>query len=935
MGGFSKAVGAVVGFATKGFGLLPFSPASLVIGLISNVALSAVQGALTPKPKRRSFAPSVRGRQEMVRQAVAARRTIYGKVLLSGVICYVESYSETTPNLNETLSMVIAVAGHEVAAFEAFYFNDEQIAVTSNAVQGVFLNFAWLYEHTGTADQAADAELVARSAGKWTSAHRLRGIAYLHIKARYSTTVFPDGFPKVRVLVKGKKVFDPRTSTTAWSDNPALCLRDYLTSRLGITTAEIDDTTVIAAANTCDEAVALAAGGTEARYTCDGTIDDSTRPADAIQAILSSMAGTLTYVAGQWKIYAGEAATSSIVLDEDDLRGAIVVNPRASRRQIFNAVKPIYVEPAQDYQATNAPPVLNAIYETQDGAARIWKNLELSFTTSSARAQRLAKIELERSRQQITVDYPAKPTALRLQVWDVVQITNARFGWASKDFRVVGLKLTEDIGVDLTLREEAASMWSWSAEETIVDPAPDTTLPTARSVAAPGGIAVAEELRVTASGAVLTVLVATVTAVQDAFVERYEFAYKKSADAIWTEQGAGPGTIFEVTAAADGVAYDLRARAVNAIGVRSAWTQVSFTPVGQSARPQEVANLSLNVIGADGHLTWDAVADVDLSHYRIRWSPDTAAVTWSSSVDLVTRVARPATSVSVPARTGTYLIKAIDLKGNESAVAASTVASISAIAGLNVVQTQTENPDFSGSQTNVAAPTGKLQLIGADTLAAWAQLSAVLVVALGDGAGLAVSGTYTFANTVDLGTTYTSRVTARIKSSNTDFGNLVTFWPALSSVERISSVDDAAASAGLEVRTTTGDPSASPVWTVWRPFVVGDYRARAFQFRAQLTTNVNSVSPLVEECQVTIDMPDRTASATGVTSAAAAVTVAFSPAFKAKPEIGLTVTDMASGDYVEITNQNATGFDVSVRAAGGSRVVRNFDYLARGYGEAA
>ena len=72
-----------------------------------------------------------------------------------------------------------------------------------------------------------------------------------------------------------------------------------------------------------------------------------------------------------------------------------------------------------------------------------------------------------------------------------------------------------------------------------------------------------------------------------------------------------------------------------------------------------------------------------------------------------------------------------------------------------------------------------------------------------------------------------------------------------------------------------------------------------------------------------------------MTSAAAAVTVAFSPAFKAKPEIGLTVTDMASGDYVEITNQNATGFDVSVRAAGGSRVVRNFDYLARGYGEAA
>ena len=66
MGGFSGALKAVVGIAGQGFGLLPFSPGSLIVGLISNVALSAVQGALTPKPKRRGFAPSVRGRQEMV-----------------------------------------------------------------------------------------------------------------------------------------------------------------------------------------------------------------------------------------------------------------------------------------------------------------------------------------------------------------------------------------------------------------------------------------------------------------------------------------------------------------------------------------------------------------------------------------------------------------------------------------------------------------------------------------------------------------------------------------------------------------------------------------------------------------------------------------------------------------------------------------------------
>ena len=56
--------------------------------------------------------------------------------------------------------------------------------------------------------------------------------------------VFPRGLLTFSAIVKGKKVFDPRTSTTAWSANAALCLRDYLTSDygLGANSDEINDT---------------------------------------------------------------------------------------------------------------------------------------------------------------------------------------------------------------------------------------------------------------------------------------------------------------------------------------------------------------------------------------------------------------------------------------------------------------------------------------------------------------------------------------------------------------------------------------------------------------------------------------------------------------------------------------------------------------------
>lgn len=45
--------------------------------------------------------------------------------------------------------------------------------------------------------------------------------------------------------------------------------------------------------------------------------------------------------------------------------------------------------------------------------------------------------------------------------------------------------------------------------------------------------------------------------------------------------------------------------------------------------------------------------------------------------------------------------------------------------------------------------------------------------------------------------------------------------------------------------------------------------------------------------------------------------------------------DMATGDYIAVLNESASGFDISAFNAAGSRVARNFDYMAKGYGEVA
>lgn len=127
--------------------------------------------------------------------------------------------------------------------------------------------------YLGTTTQTADAQLVsatsslAVSNGRWTTDHRLQGIAYLYVRFTYDADAFPNGVPAVSAVIRGKKVFNPALNTTTWSNNPALCIRDYLTSSYGLEqpASRIDDDLVNIAVSICDQTVEG-----EKRYTCNG-----------------------------------------------------------------------------------------------------------------------------------------------------------------------------------------------------------------------------------------------------------------------------------------------------------------------------------------------------------------------------------------------------------------------------------------------------------------------------------------------------------------------------------------------------------------------------------------------------------------------------------------------------------------------------------------
>lgn len=939
--------------------------ATAVIGAGLSFGLNSLAGSLLGGGKKKS-GTEMRDRTALVRSSIEPRRIVYGRVKVSGPLVYALSQNGPGGSKNEYLSLVVALAGHEVQEVESLYINETNVVgtlqawdtgitegqwvvpppfpnpaaasslvdfgkrSTDPATAGAFLQWR---NYLGSADQAADDHLIAPSDGGWTAAHRLRGVAYLHVLLRYSADIWAGGLPNIAAVVKGRKVYDPRTGLTAYSDNPALCLRDYLVSDFGLAclAEEIDEASFIAAANVCDEAVPLASGGTQTRYTLGGVVALDEKPIDVVEKILTACAGSMVYSNGQYRMFAGAYRSPTVSLDESSLRGGVKVRPRASRSDLFNRVRGTFIDPAKGWTAADFPPVENSLYESQDGGEQISKEIELPFTSDAVAAQRIAKIILEKSRQSIIVELPCNMLALPVAVMEPVRLSLTSMGWVDKVFLPTSWTLSDDGGIDLTLMEEAAASYDWAAgEATTIDPAPDTNLPNPFALEPPGLI-LSDDL-VLQSGRVLNRLLATLVTPSDALARGFEVQWREVGATDWTPVAASAGVV-QILGVRDGVSYEVRARTVNAMGGGSEWTSRTRQVVGQTAPPDDVTGLLLNITGDAAHLSWDAVGDLDLSHYRVRWSALTAAAGWSDAVDVAARV--NGTSLTTPARVGTYLVKAVDQTGHESVNAASLVTTIPSVSGFNAVATVTEHSGFAGAKSGVVV-NGSSQLI-LDSAVAFDSGAGNFDSGSGDFDGVfdvVGEGIYNFAGTVDLTEVYVSRVTAMLRVSTIDGGT--DFDPTLGDFDDAQGQFDGIAPSLVDVivelRTTEDNPAGSPTWSSWQRLVAGDYKARAFEFRAHLITQVATATPAVEELAVTIDMPDRTASDRNLTSSAGGTSITFSPAFKGVPAIGITGNDLSTGDYAVVSAASRTGFTVQFKNAAGTGVARNFDWMARGYG---
>jgi predicted phage tail protein len=419
----------------------------------------------------------------------------------------------------------------------------------------------------------------------------------------------------------------------------------------------------------------------------------------------------------------------------------------------------------------------------------------------------------------------------------------------------------------------------------------------------------------------------------------YQVSYKVD-DRNFINLPVTSATSIDIRNAVEGI-YTFKVFAINSIGKRSLPTELTTQIYGKTLPPANVTNFAVNIIGTQAYLSWTPVADLDLAYYRIRHSRLTSGATYSDAIDIIDKVARPANTAVVPAMTGTYFIKAYDKLDYSSLLATESVAIINDISGLNVIETITESPDYLGEKIE-CHPTDEGLVL--DTAIDFDDVEGLFddVEGLFDGGGGTTSteGTYFFENYLDLGNIYTSRITAIVDVGRVDYVNTFDSREDLfdSAVGEFDGDPDDFDDTNVElwVSTTDNDPNSSPaIWSAYRKFFVGDYKARGFRFKAVLTSTDETASPLLKTLTISVDMPDRVIGGDDIVSGTGAggYSVVFTPSFRVSPSIGIMGQNLQQGDFYEIPTKSASGFTIRFKNSSGTVVSRTFDYVAKGYGE--
>ncbi|CAB4132233.1 Tip attachment protein J [uncultured Caudovirales phage] len=334
-----------------------------------------------------------------------------------------------------------------------------------------------------------------------------------------------------------------------------------------------------------------------------------------------------------------------------------------------------------------------------------------------------------------------------------------------------------------------------------------------------------------------------------------------------------------------------------------------ITPVGDLGRPSAPDFFDLDMRANQNIvLEWRHPPNNDIDHYIIRYSPRFDKATIANSTIVVQKVSYPLTTVTVPARLGTYFIKTVDTSGNTSAYAAECITPTEILNSDDFVRSVSDLR-WTGSFQGLSVVNGNLTLAEKSTIGYY-YLQTILTFEAIYPVQLTSQMDVTAATTT-LDIIDDHKWNAHMEMRTAEEFKVLNDWPILNDV--VPNL--------IEFGGRFGE---------WRKFLAGTYTIKQAQFRI-VVESIEGLQVSVSKAEVIVSAPTRTANDYDVTCPVGGKRIQFVPAFQETPSLGITSDNYRQGDSHVITNKDRYGFDIEF-FNGTTSVERQFDWIARGFG---
>jgi hypothetical protein len=417
-------------------------------------------------------------------------------------------YAEPSGTDQEFVDYIFALAAHKSTSVDTIYIENDLAWTSAGGAQGKYVGYLTIEV---ILESGPSAFHTVNAGTTWGSTTRMTGSTTMKVRVKRSAnskssqSPFSSGIAgRWAVIGTGMPVYDPaRDSTvsggsgsqrandqTTWlytasgvtrGNNPALQMLSYLLGwrvggqisvGVGLPADTLDLASFAVAAALCDEPIALSIGGTQRRFEAGRAFSDADDPLAVIGELLKGMNGELVDDGGRLALRVSvNDLVSPVALTDDDFVSGYSWQPTGPIDQQFTVVRGRYSEPTPTslYSMVDYPEV--AIARTSL-APRPY-TLELSVVQDQRRAERIAKQTAQRNLYQGTFNVTVGVRGWQLTRNQVVAVTSNARGWTGKLFRVRAMTFNPDATIELTLREEDASIYAWDRNESAqVTPVP-------------------------------------------------------------------------------------------------------------------------------------------------------------------------------------------------------------------------------------------------------------------------------------------------------------------------------------------------------------------------------------------------------------------------------------------------------------------------------